>query len=196
MSAAIQPLINFISQYVVLTDTDLELISSEFSEKTYKKGNFIVKETQTCRHLQFVIYGIYRVYQVNDGKEITSYFSYTDRNPFVASFVSLLTEQPSKETVECIDDGILLSIPYTTWQSFYAKSEAINTFGRKMAELNYVLAMERIASLQYKSATDRYALFMKIYPNLLNLIPHHYIASYLGITPESLSRVRKNSINR
>ncbi|MBQ0740731.1 Crp/Fnr family transcriptional regulator, partial [Aquimarina celericrescens] len=73
---------------------------------------------------------------------------------------------------------------------------SFNTFGRLIAEFNYVLAIERIESLQYQSASERYDIFIKCYPNLLNLIPHHYIASYLGVTPESLSRIRKVSIKK
>jgi len=187
-----QQLINFISKWVTLSHLDISSITSKVSTETYKKGDFILKQEQTSTSLKFVVSGIYRVYQLKDGKEITSYFNYETRNPLVSSFISLLKSEPSTEIIECIESGRLLSIKYSDLKVLYKSSNAINTFGRLMAEYNYLQAIERIESLQYKSATDRYSIFIKLYPNLLNLIPHHYIASYLGVTPESLSRIRKS----
>ncbi|WP_299677493.1 Crp/Fnr family transcriptional regulator [uncultured Dokdonia sp.] len=186
-----ETLFDFIASKVPLSEEDKEAITSRLSIETYDKYDLIIKQEQVCTTLRFVVSGVYRVYRIEDGKEITSYFNYEARNPFVASFISLLKTRPSKEIIECIIPGQLLAISYKDWTSFYSKSAALNTFGRLMAEYNYVLAIERIESLQYKTASDRYIAFLKLYPMLLNRIPHHYIASYLGITPESLSRIRK-----
>jgi CRP-like cAMP-binding protein len=188
-----QKLIDFISNWVNLSEADIERIYSKLSIKDYDKTDILVKQEQVCTSLNFVISGIYRVFQLKNEKEITSYFNYESRNPLVASFVSLLKQEPSNEIIECLQPGKLISIAYTDWVSLYKVSQSFNTFGRLMAEFNYILAIERIESLQYQSASDRYDMFIKHYPNLLNLIPHHYIASYLGVTPESLSRIRKLS---
>lgn len=187
----LQKLYDFIEHKLPLSKEEKEMISAKVSQVSLKKGDKIVIQGQVSNKLYFVVSGIYRAYKIDDAKEITSYFNYENRNPFVASFVSLLTQKPSKEIVECIESGELLSIYYSDWLELYKKSNQINTFGRIMAEYNYVLAMERIESLQYYKAKDRYLSFMELYPNLLNMIPHHYIASYIGVTPESLSRIRK-----
>jgi len=191
MSTDFQPLFQFIANTVALKTKDESLLSSKLITEQFEKGDIILQQNKVCKNLKFVISGVYRVYQINEGKEITSYFNYKERNPFVASFISLLTNKPSTEIIECIVPGKLITISYQDWKNLYQISHELNTFGRKMAEYNYVLAMERIESLQYQSASDRYQIFLKHYPNLLNQIPHHYIASYLGITPESLSRIRK-----
>ena len=191
MSTDFQPLLQFIANTVTLSAKDETLLSSKLTTEQFEKGDLILQQNKVCKNLKFVISGVFRVYQINEGKEITSYFNYKDRNPFVASFISLLTGNPSTEIIECIVPGKLITIPYQDWTNLYEISHELTTFGRKMAEYNYVLAMERIESLQYQSASDRYQIFLKHYPNLLNQIPHHYIASYLGITPESLSRIRK-----
>lgn len=191
MSIPTETLFNFIASKVDLSQKDQNAIETLLSVASYNKGDVIVKQEQVCNTLRFVVSGVYRVYRIIDGKEVTSYFNYESRNPFVASFVSLLTETPSQEIVECIVPGTLLSISYKNWVSLYDTSPSLNTFGRRMAEYNYILAMERIESLQYQTAADRYTSFIKLYPSLLNKIPHHYIASYLGVTPESLSRIRK-----
>ncbi|WP_459209223.1 Crp/Fnr family transcriptional regulator [Aquimarina rhabdastrellae] len=189
-------LIDFISNWVELSKTDIDQLQSKLIIEHYTKGDIIVKPEQNCKFLKFVVSGVYRVYQIRNGKEITSYFNYESRNPIVASFASLLKEQPSNEIVECIIPGKLISINYTYWKSLYTISHSFNTFGRLMAEFNYILALERIESLQYQSATDHYEMFIKLYPDLLNMIPHHYIASYLGVTPESLSRIRKTALKK
>lgn len=191
-----QSLIDFISRWVKLSENDIHLLLPKLSLDTYKKTDVVVKQNQVCDSLRFVISGVYRVYQLKDGKEITSYFNYKTRNPILASFVSLLQQTPSTEIVECIVSGQVLTINYSDWKSLYLASESYNTFGRMMAEFNYVLAIQRIESLQFENATKRYEMFLKLYPKLLNMIPHHYIASYLGITPESLSRIRKSSMNQ
>ncbi len=147
-------LFRLISNSVVLTELDKAALSSKIRIEDFDKGDSIVKAGQVSKSLKFVISGMYRVYKIEDGKEITSYFSYESRNPFVASFKSLLTEKPSNETIECIEAGQLLSIPYSDWKSLYKTSHALNTFGREMAEFNYLLAIERIESLQYHNATD------------------------------------------
>lgn len=185
-------LYQFISKTTHLTPDDFKKISSKITFIDYQKGDFIIKPNQVCSNLCFVVSGIYRVYHIENGKEITSYFNYENRNQFVASFVSLLTGEKSKEYIECISSGTLISIKYSDWQNLYKEIPELNTYGRLMAEYNYVLAMERIEALQYQSAKERYLEFIKVYPQLLNLIPHHYIASYIGVTPESLSRVRKS----
>jgi len=191
MSTNFQPLLQFIAGTVKLSTATEKLLSSKLTIEQFEKGDLILQQDKVCKNLKFVISGVYRVYQLNEGKEITSYFNYKERNPFVASFISLLTENPSTEIIECIVSGKLITIPYQDWTNLYQISHELTTFGRKMAEYNYVLAIERIESLQYQSATDRYQIFLRHYPSLLNQIPHHYIASYLGITPESLSRIRK-----
>lgn len=186
-----QKLFDFIAETVQLQEVDILKIGSKLAIEAYDKGDFILKENQVSKTLKFVLSGVYRVYQLKDGKEITSYFNYTERNPLVASFVSLLRNAPNTAFIECIIPGKVLSIAYLDWQKVYETSLELNVFGRLMAEKNYLLAIQRIESLQYQNASARYELFLEQYPNLLNQIPHHYISSYLGITPESLSRVRK-----
>jgi CRP-like cAMP-binding protein len=172
-------------------ETEIQFLLQNSRELSLKKGEFLLKEGQTAKSIYFVIGGVFRIYQNVNGKEVTSYFSYVDRNPFAASFPSFLTQSSSNEYVEAIEAASVISISYDQLNKLYASSKSFERLGRVLAEKNYLLAIERINSLQYQSAGDRYTIFMKIYPGLLNRIPHHYIASYLGVTPESLSRIRK-----
>jgi len=191
MPIDLTPFFQFIGRHVALSEAEREQIAALGQLTETQKGDLLLREGEVSRLAHFVLSGVYRVYKADEGKEITSYFCYARRNPFVASFPSLLTGKPSTETIECIVPGQLLTVRYADWAALYETSFTLNTFGRKMAEFNYLLSIERIDSLQHQSATDRYLLFHQHYPDLLNQIPHHYIASYLGITPESLSRIRK-----
>ena len=143
-----------------------------------------------CRKLGFLQKGILRVYHHRNEKEITNYFNTVDRNPFVASFKSFLTEEASREAIVAMTDCEMLTIKKSELENLYNRHHQIERLGRKLAEYNYLLSLERIDSLQYQSAGQRYELFLKLYPGLINRVPHHYIASYLGVTAESLSRIR------
>jgi CRP-like cAMP-binding protein len=191
IEAALDQLYSFISRFVVLTKAEKAQITAIAQMVECRKGNVLLREGEECKSISFVLSGVYRIYKLEQGKEVSSYFCYDRRNPFVASFPSVLTGKPSKEIIECILPGELLTVRYADWAELYRTSFALNTFGRKMAEFNYLLSMERIESLQHQSASDRYQLFHEHYPGLLNMVPHLYIASYLGITPESLSRIRR-----
>lgn len=162
--------------------------------RTYRPGDMFATPDKVCKHIAFLTSGIARVYHLHDGKEITDYFNTTFRNQFVSSFVSFLKQQPSREYVEILTDAQMLLVDYNDLEKLYGKFKSIERLGRLMAERNYLLALERIESLQYRNATERYESFLKLYPQLINQIPNHYIASYLGVTPESLSRIRKNLV--
>ena len=185
-----------INQISSINDNDWKLFAKHLKLKSYNKGDYFVKEGQLCNHIGFLNKGIARVYYVIDGKEITSYFNAGNRNMFVCSFTSFLSRRPSFENVHFLEDSELLELDYEQLQDLYDKSPNIQKSGRLMAEYNYVLSMERIYSLQHSPAIDRYNNMLKIYPGLMNQIPHHYIASYLGITPESLSRIKKNALKK
>lgn len=177
-----------------INDEDWQLFTKQLKFKSYKKGELFIKEGELCNSIGFLNKGIARVYYVIDGKEITSYFNTSNRNMFVCSFTSFLSRKPSFENVHFLEDSELLILDFNQLQELYDKSPNIQRMGRLMAEYNYVLSMERIYSLQHAPAIDRYNHLLKIYPGLMNQIPHHYIASYLGITPESLSRIRKATL--
>jgi CRP-like cAMP-binding protein len=185
-----------LQQFAALGESDWLLIREKLEPRSCRKGDHFVKEGQLCNTIGFLNSGIARVYYLIDGKEITSYFNAGNRNMFVCSFSSFLSRKPSFENVHFLEDSELLLLNYDDLQALYEKSPAIQKLGRLMAEYNYVLSMERIYSLQHSPALERYNAMLKIYPGLLNQVPHHYIASYLGITPESLSRIRKESIKK
>ena len=179
-----------ISQFITLSQSELTAIRQHAQVWRIKKGDVYQQEDTVCRKLGFLQKGVLRVYHSRNEKEITKYFNTEGRNPFVASFKSFLTGRPSHETIVALEDCEMLTIKKTELENLYERFHQIETLGRKLAEYNYLLGLERIDSLQYQSAGTRYEQFLKLYPGLINRVPHHYIASYLGVTAESLSRIR------
>lgn len=160
-------------------------------ERHLAKGEYWLRAGQISSEIAFLMNGVMRAYHLANDKEYTSYFNFEHRNPFVASYTSFIRRVPSMENIHTLTDCHLITIGYNDLENLYKNYPAIDRLGRKMAEYNYMLALERIYSLQHKSAAERYNDLLSIYPLLVNMVPHHYIASYLGITAESLSRIRK-----
>lgn len=183
-------------QMCPVTQQDWTFLKKKLQPKSFKKGDVFIKVGQQCNHIGFLNSGIVRVYYQIDGKEITSFFNTSARNIIVSAFTSFLSRKPSFENVHFLEDTELFLLSYDDLQQVYDACPSIQKAGRLLAEYNYVLSMERIYSLQHASAIDRYQFLLKTYAGLLNQVPHHYVASYLGITPESLSRIRKKAVGK
>ncbi|HEY8937034.1 MAG TPA: Crp/Fnr family transcriptional regulator, partial [Cyclobacteriaceae bacterium] len=123
-----------------------------------------------------------------DGKEVTYWFGF--ENTFVTSFYSFITKKPSVENIQLIEDCILWSISYENVHKLYDQHPDIERLGRIMNERYYVMLEERFVSNHFKEAKERYENLMVTSPHILQRIPLGYIASYLGISQETLSRIR------
>ena len=181
----------FLQSFGTIGEPEAALLVDSCSVIKFNKGDFFVREGELCSRIGFLVSGIARVYHLANDKEYTSYFNVTPRNRLVSSFESFFTGKPSRESIHFLEDAEIVVIDRASLLQLYSQSSLFQEMGRKMAEFNYILAMERIYSLQHDTAQARYTKLLDIYPDLMNQVPHHYIASYLGVTPESLSRIRK-----
>lgn len=177
-------------QFGTITKADLALLSPLLQTQSLPKGAHFLSLGQTCDRIAFLTAGILRAYYPFGEREVTTYFNFLPRNPIVSGFSSFITQQPSTEALQALEDCELLYLSYDHLQDLYRASQNFERLGRIMMEQNYLASVKRIRSYQTQSAADRYQHLLRKYPNLLNQVPHHYIASYLGITPESLSRIR------
>lgn len=191
MNALPTGLLSLLNKFIRL-DTDMQRqLAGYMQPVTVNKGDFYLQQGKVSNYLAFMVSGAMRVYHLANNKEYTSYFNFGGRNPFVSSYSSFISRTPSQENIHALDDSELIQIHYDDLQKLYAANPQFEKLGRLIAEYNYTLAVERIYSLQHDTAQQRYIQLLDMYPNLVNAVPHHYIASYLGITPESLSRLRK-----
>ena len=160
--------------------------------KELDKNDYFSKEGQTTRDLGFIFNGILRIYYLNDkGEEWNKHF--LQENDFVASSIS--PEKKSITNIQALTETTILCIPYSELMKLSTKYNEINSFIQKLTFSYLEQKQDREISLLSEEAMNNYLTFKKSYPNLENKIQHYHIASYLGITPTQLSRLRKKIIS-
>lgn len=180
-----------ILSYCSFSDDELELIVSRFAPKSYKQKEFILNEGQVASDISFIVTGLVRNFYLRDGKEITTYLE-SDLG-FIAAYSSFITQKRSIENIQCIEDTEILSIGYKEMEELYKELPKWQVIGRILAEHNYICMADRLMRLQSVPAKEKYLEFLTTASNkIVQRTPLVYIASYLGIAPESLSRIRKN----
>ena len=145
-------------------------------------------EGKTCRHLYFLEQGALRGYYHVDGKEVTHWFSF--ENDFVTSFHSFITGTPAVENIQLIEGSVLWSITRDRLNYLLSRHHEIERLVRIIYERYYIRLEERFVNAHFKSATERYQDLMQQAPHIIERVPLGAIASYLGISQETLSRIR------
>jgi CRP-like cAMP-binding protein len=159
---------------------------------TFKKGDIVVREGQFSKSVYFIIKGCARAYYLKDGKDISDWFAFEYQ--FMASIVSFFSDEPSPHYVEFLDDSIVLEF---SKESINLLSDRFHDFERLISKVvtETMLGLcERLHTIQFCKAEERYENLMCIYPNVTQRIPLTHIASYLGITLETLSRIRSSKV--
>jgi len=182
-------LINTIGSLVPLSNHDREIIRSLFKKKILKKGSHILEAGNICRYIIFIETGLVRYYINNDGIEQTNYFN--KEGEFVCYYLSFLSQTPSDVSIQALEDTTVYIISFDDMQQFYKEVEYGERFGRLGIEQVFVSVIGQIKSLYVDTPEVRYQKFLSNYRDLAQRIPQYYIASYVGIKPQSLSRIRK-----
>lgn len=178
----------FLSFY--LPNEDLQPFLDSFQELTIKEGRHLLKPKQECTYLAFVQKGCFRVYYYDiKGKEIITWFSFSGM--VITDLLGFYTTGKAQFYIEALEDSIIYKIAKQQLENLYDRYPVYREFGRKFAEEALIMLMQRTMSLHTKSAEERYKELMQI-PDFIQKIPLKYLASYLGITDTSLSRIRKN----
>ncbi|MDI9340144.1 MAG: cyclic nucleotide-binding domain-containing protein [Sediminibacterium sp.] len=170
---------------------EIEQILSKFKPNRFSAKDFILKENTIATDIHFICEGLVRTFYYRDGEEITTYLTTDDG--FITACASLITQSKSSEAVQCIEATETLSVSYTHMQELYQQIPNWQSAGRILAEQNYLCIAERTLKLQALSAKEKYEHFLKSSPpKIVQRTPLVYIASFLGIAPETLSRIRKS----
>jgi CRP-like cAMP-binding protein len=163
--------------------------SGRLSIRQFEKGAFLTREGDVENYIYFLNKGATRNYFTRDGKDFTLDFHF--ENNFVTAYYSLITREPSSVQIETLEPAEAVVIPYRLLQEFYKKSIHGERIGRMIAEIQYVKRVRKEMDLLSLTAEQRYAALMDKNPSLVNTISIRQLSSYLGIQPESLSRIRR-----
>ena len=172
-------------------DTNLNELTElveQFSLDKFDKKQMILQAGDFSDTVYFVYEGLVRIYYTKEDKEITNWF--IKENMMFAATYSILTGEANYSNYETLEDTYVLKLKYNVLESFYAKYHSLEHLGRKIIEAYYGAFMKKTFDVLFLSAEERYSLFVKDHADLLNRVPLRYVASYLGITQETLSRLR------
>ena len=181
----------FIENYTLLPDNDWKTISACFERRTINKDEILLEEGKICWHLYFIESGLLRYYIHKDGNDITKFF--TEAPYCFTSQVSFTAEKPAVENIQAIENSII-------WQTTLEQANDLlalkswNTFIRKLLQEVQYYTEEILQEIQTETAEKRYEKILTNQPDLVQRVPLKHLASYLGIAPQSLSRIRKKTV--
>jgi len=182
-------LLNTIKSFIPLSSNDEEIVRRLFHKKIFKKGDHLLQAGSICRYIIFIETGLVRYYINSDGEEHTNYFN--KEGEFVCDYMSFLPQVPSYVNIQALEDTTIFVISFNDIQQFYKEVEHGERFGRLGIEQVFVNVINQIKSLYTDPPEVRYGQFLSNFPDIGQRIPQYYIASYVGIKPQSLSRIRK-----
>ena len=181
-------LILHISNYHPLSKEAQDALYDCFEQVTLSKNEYLLTQGQICRHLYFLEKGALRGFYNLDGKEVTHWFGF--EQDFVTSFHSFITGTAAVANIQLLEGSILWAISKEKLTALFNRHHEIERLVRIAYEKYYIRLEERFVNAQFKTATERYENLLLQTPHILERVPLGYIASYLGISSETLSRIR------
>jgi CRP-like cAMP-binding protein len=187
--SAVQRFQAFIQQFPDYTEAAFALAEPSLKVNAIKKGEHILQPDRICRDIHFVAAGIFKVYYLRNGVAVTTCFC--QENRFTTSYQSLITNQPSELGIQAIEDAETVSIRYEQLQELYTQHSFWQQIGRMITEQEYVITACYTRLINDKSAKERYLEILHEEPELLQRVSLIDLASYLQLSPETISRIRK-----
>lgn len=185
-----QALIEYFNRIHPLDEKEIAFVEEVFKERRIKKRQFILQEGEICKHTTYVLEGCFRMYRVdNNGKEHNLQFAI--ENWWIGDIGSFHSNTPSKLNIEAVENSIILQVKKEDQLKLYTDYPKFDRIFRVLAENAMVGLQRRVLQNISSTAEERYLDFLERHPNLFNRISNVQIASYLGVTPEFLSTVRK-----
>ena len=175
-------------RYSTMTHDELDLLESILVPMKFAKNELILKEGETCTNIYWVVKGLVRQFYFKNDKELTEYMA--TENSIVMCIESLFLEQPTRLQIKAIEPTVMIAMPKASLEKAAVKNVNIQMLYRKILEESLILSQHHADMLRFESAQDRYQKLVKDQPQLVLRAPLVYIASYLQMTPETLSRVR------
>ena len=175
-------------RYSTMTHDELDILESVLVPMKFAKGEIVLAEGDTCQNIYWIVKGLLRQYYYKNNKELTEYMA--AENTIMMSIESLFKEKPSMQIIQALEPTLIYAMPKAELEAVAMRSVNIQILYRKILEESLIISQQRADMLRFESAQDRYQKLVKSAPQLVLRAPLVVIASYLQMTPETLSRVR------
>ena len=187
-------LISSIQYLINLNSKEVELTKTLFREKFIKKGDFFLAEGQVCKQAGFIVKGLMRYYINHEGEEKT--YNFAKENNFICNYESFVPQTPTTKIIQALEDCEILQISYEDLQTFYKSIHEGEKFGRLVIEQVFIQLIQDLGSFYTDTPEYRYEKFINNFPDLQQRVSQYHIASYVGVKPQSLSRIRKRIFSK
>lgn len=185
----IEQLIRTIQSFIDLNPKEIDCIKILFKNKSIKKNDLFLAEGQVCKQVGFIIKGLMRYYINHNGEDKT--YAFAQEGDFVCNNESFIPQSPSTKIIQALEDCEIVQISFADLQLFYKSIDEGERFGRLIIEQVFIQTLQDLSSFYTDTPESRYEKFIKQHPDLQQRISQYYIASYVGVKPQSLSRIRK-----
>lgn len=184
-----------ISRCAIIANTDLELFNSRLKHKISKKRTFLLRQGEICKFEAYIVKGCVKKYYIDqNGDEVILQFAVEDW--WISDIGSFSEQKPSNFFIETLEDTELLIVDFESKEALFKEIPQLEHVFRIMVQRAYFVLESRFYAMVAHSAERRYLDFIKNYPSIPQRVPQQQIASYLGITPESLSRIKTNLLKK
>ena len=188
-------LFTYFQNYFALDEYECSEVNRLFTGKTVKRRHFILQQGDVCQHYTFVVSGCFKMYY-SDDKGVEHNIQFAAENDWIADLGSFYSEKPSRMYIEAIEPSVILQIKKPDLLYLFINHHKFDRNFRIIVEQKYIALQDRVLLNISSTGEQRYESFLKAYPNLATRLPNTQIASYLGITPEFLSKIRGSIASR
>lgn len=184
-----EPLLDHFQKMIPLSNTEKQLVTDLFKPRLYRKRQYVLQEGDTCNQCNFVVRGCLRMYKVDTAGNI-HIIQFASENWWIMDIGSFHGRTPSELNIDALEDTMILQISYENLLSLYTQAPKFDRIFRVLMENSYVALQKRLLQNISSNGEEKYLNFIQTYPNLTHRLPQTQIASFLGMTPEFLSRLR------
>jgi CRP-like cAMP-binding protein len=190
MHKALEPVFHYFDTILPLKENERIEFQNRMYERKIRRKQFILQQDDVCKHYTFIVSGCFRMFGV-DSKGIEHNIQFAAENDWISDIGSFYSEKPSKLYIEALEPSLVLQIEKKDLLFLYTNFSRVNRNFRVIIENKFVELQNRVLQNISSTVEERYVTFLEQYPRLSNRLPSTQIASYLGVTPEFLSKVRK-----
>jgi CRP-like cAMP-binding protein len=193
IQSSTEPLIDYFNSLIPLNNEESQLVRELFKSRLYRKKQYVLQENDVCNQFNFVVRGCLRMYKI-DEKGSTHIIQFASENWWMVDIGSFHQKKSSDLSIDALEDTMVLQISYENLIKLYTSAPKFDRIFRVLIENSFVTLQNRLLQNISSTAEERYLSFMETYSHLSNRLPQTQIASFLGITPEFLSKLRSKII--